>query len=116
MVPYYLRIFYGTPVVALAAAGAMWFRRRQQRDRLSLTLSGWSVGCLAFLVLGVATPVDMRYYLAYFPAVAMLAAIGASWLWRGGTVHRALAIGLLGWAVLVGVAEWLRPLTGWSLT
>lgn len=116
MVPYYLRIFYGTPVVALAAAGATWFRKRRQQDRLSLTLTGWSAGCAAFLVLGVVTPVDMRYYLAYFPAVAMLAAIGASWLWRGGAIHRALAVGLLAWAVLIGVAEWLRPLTGWSLT
>ena len=37
-----------------------WLWRRQQRDRLALTLSGWAVGCGAFLVLGVLTPVDMR--------------------------------------------------------
>lgn len=109
-----LRTHYGLPLLALAAAGGAWFWKRGQSDRLALTLSGWAAGCGAFLLLGVVTPVGLGYELAFFPAVAMLAALGAVWLWRGGTGARAAAAVLLGLAVARGVVEWLRPLTGWA--
>jgi hypothetical protein len=113
-VPHNLRTYYGVPLVALAASGVAWLWKRRQHDRLSLTLSGWAVAAGAFLVLGVLTPVDMRHYLAFFPAVAILAALGAAWLWRAGTTHRALAMVLLAWTLVIGVVEWIRPLTGWA--
>jgi hypothetical protein len=50
-----------------------------------------------------ATPVDMRYYLAAVPAVAIAAAAGASWLWTGATAQRAVAGGLLAWAAVTGI-------------
>jgi hypothetical protein len=113
-VPHELRTYYGLPLLALAASGTAWFWKRGQRDRLALTLSGWSAGCGAFLLLGVLTPVDVPYYLAFFPAVAMLAALGAAWLWRGGMASRAASAILLALATARGVMVWLRPLTGWA--
>ena len=112
-VPHDLRVSFGIPVIVLAAAGATWVWRRRQLDRLALTLGGWAVGCAAFLVLGVLTPVNVRYDLAFFPAMAMLSGIGASWLWRAGPLARAVSVGLLAWVVGLGVWQWLLPLTDW---
>jgi hypothetical protein len=113
LVPHNVRTYFGFPVTLLAATGAGWFWRRQQRDRLALTLAGWAAGCGAFLVLGVLTPVDMRHYLAFFPAMAILAGVGAAWLWRAGPAARAGSIALLAWVVARGVWQWLVPLTDW---
>jgi hypothetical protein len=114
LVPHHLWMHYGLPLLVLAATGVAWFWARRQRDRLALTLCGWSVGCAGFLAAGVLTPVDMRYYLAFFPAVAILGALGAAWLWRSGRGPRVAAAGLLTLAVVRGVAGWLSPLTGWT--
>lgn len=114
LVPHNLLTYYGAPVLALAAAGASWFWQQPRPTRLSLTLAGWAAGCFAFLVLGVVTPVDMRYYLAFYPAMAVLAGVGASWLWRAGTASRAASGALMGLAVIRAVWEWLRPLAGWQ--
>lgn len=114
VVPHHLLTYYGLPVLALAAAGTTWIVRRQQRDRLSLVLLAWALGCGAFLVLGVLTPVDMRPYLAFFPALAVLGGIGAAWMWRRGGAAQAAAGALLAWVVTRGVWEWLRPLAGWE--
>jgi hypothetical protein len=44
-----------------------------------------------FLIIGVLTPVDMRYYLAALPGVAIAAGYGAAWAWSDGwPTHRAL--------------------------
>lgn len=114
LVPHSLLTYYGLPVLALAGAGAAWFVRRHQRDRLGLVLLAWALGCGAFLVLGVLTPVDMRYYLAFFPALAVLGGAGAAWLWRRGGAWQAAAGVLLAWTAARGVWEWLRPLMGWE--
>jgi hypothetical protein len=112
LVPHYLRTYYGLPLLVLAAGGVAWLWRRRQRDRFALTVAGWAAGCAGFLALGVLTPVDMRYYLAFFPAVAMLAALGGAWLWRSGPVARGIALALFAWAVSRGIWEWLAPLIG----
>lgn len=114
LVPHSLVTYYGLPVLVLAVAGTAWLVRRQQRDRLSLVLLAWSVGCGGFLVLGILTPIDMRYYLAFFPALALLGGLGAAWLWRGGPARQAAAGILLALVVSRGVWEWLRPLVGWE--
>jgi hypothetical protein len=111
-VPHDLVTCYGVPLMTLAAVGAAWLVRRRQRDRFGLTLAGWTAGCAAFLVLGVLTPVDMRHYFAYFPAVALLAGLGSGWLWRQGVPARVVAGALLGWTVARAVWEWIRPLSG----
>ena len=42
----------------------------------TLATTGWLLTCGLFLVLGILTPVDMRYYLAAVPALAIFAAAG----------------------------------------
>jgi hypothetical protein len=113
-VPHDLAGGYGVPVLALAAAGVTWLVRRQQRDRLTLVLLAWALGCGVFLVLGILTPLDLRPYLAFFPALALLGGIGAAWLWRTGGASQAAAAVLLAWTVARGVWEWLRPVMGWG--
>jgi hypothetical protein len=89
-VPYSLGISIGVPILLFACLGATALARRRAEDRLTLTLSGWTLSCLTFLVIGVLTPVDMRYYLAAIPAVAIAAAYGAAGAWSEGGQRRTL--------------------------
>lgn len=107
-VPRYVGEYFGWAVVVLAAAGAVQLVRMRARDRLGLALAGWILACAAFLVLGVVTPIDMRYYLAAFPALAMLGGAGAAWMWRAAIWTRAVAAALLGWIVFMGTHGWIR--------
>jgi hypothetical protein len=59
-----------------------------------------------FLMLGVLTPVDMRYYLAAVPAVALAAAVAGGIAWGAGGMQRIIALGLFAWAVVVAVRAW----------
>lgn len=105
-VPRYLTEYFGWGLLALAGWGAWQLWRTGARDRLSLTLAGLSLSCFAFLALGIVTPVDMRYYLAAIPAVAIAAALGASAGWAAGGTARIVAAALLGWCVFTGVHNW----------
>ena len=91
LVPYSLGVYLGAPVLLLALLGAVELALRRAADRLTLTLAGWMLSCTAFLVLGILTPVDMRYYLAAVPALAIAAGYGAAWAWTEGSPrHRML--------------------------
>ena len=107
MVPYYLNLYFGLPALALAAGGAWRLRTRGMRDPLTLTVTGWTLTCGLFLLLGVLTPVDMRYYVAALPVVAVTAAAGAAHGWAAGGLPRAATAVLLVWSGAVGVAKWL---------
>jgi hypothetical protein len=109
-VPSYLFPYLTYPILILAVWGAAYLWRRGSRDRLTLSIGGWALGCGLFLVLGVLTPVDMRYYLAAMPAVSMAAAIGASAAWSAGGGSRVASAFLLAWAVWVGVHHWWNRL------
>jgi hypothetical protein len=90
-VPYSLGIYFGAPVLLFAFLGSVEMIRRLAGDRLALALGGWTLACVAFLVLGILTPVDMRYYLAALPAAAVAAGYGAAWAWsEGWPGHRGL--------------------------
>jgi hypothetical protein len=82
-VPYSVGMYIGAPVLLFAFVGAMEMSRRTA-DRLVLALAGWILACLCFLVIGIMTPVDMRYYLAALPAMAIAAGYGAAWAWSDG--------------------------------
>lgn len=91
LVPYELGIYIGAPVLLFAFLGAVELAQRRAADRLTLTLAGWMASCAAFLALGILTPVDMRYYLAALPALAIAAGSGAEWAWNDGwPLHRRL--------------------------
>jgi hypothetical protein len=109
-VPRYLNEYLGLPALVLASTGAWRLWRQGARDRLSLSAAAWGISCALFLALGILTPVDMRYYLASIPAVAVAAAAGASALWAESGTGRALAAILLVWAVTIGVATWWQTL------
>jgi hypothetical protein len=110
MVPYYSAIYFGLPAIALTAIGATQLWRHGARDRLSLTVCGWALTCTIFLIVGVVTPVDMRYYVAALPAVAITAAAAASHWWERDGPRRYVAAFLLAWAAAIGVGTWFGAL------
>lgn len=107
-VPRHVEAYFGWAMATLAALGTVRLVRMRARDRLGLALAAWLLTSAAFMVLGLITPIDMRYYLAAFPAVAMLAGVGAAWMWRSGTAARLAATALLGWIVFVATRDWIR--------
>jgi len=114
-VPYALRLYLGTPVLLLAALGAADWFRRGRHERLVLAIAGWVVACVAFLVIGIVTPVDMRYYLASLPALSVAAGFGASQAWGVGrgsnrVFWRLAAALLLAAAISTGVHGWWAAL------
>ena len=110
MVPYYVNEYFAVPAVVLAAGGAAYLWRRGARDRLTLAVAGWGAACLLFLVIGILTPVDMRYYLAALPVIALLASAGASSGWAAGGRIRVVTSAVLAWTVWVGVRTWWQTL------
>jgi hypothetical protein len=105
-VPRYAYLYFTLPLMTLAGAGAIERWRRGSRDRLSLTVAGWATACTLFLLVGVLTPLDMRYYLAATPALAVVAAAGASWGWQAGGQWRVLTVLLLSWAIWIAMKTW----------
>lgn len=101
--PRQLRLMFGLPMLALAAAGTFHLFARAARDRLTLAVLGWSMSCALFFAIGIGTPVDMRYYLAAIPAFAITAAAGASWMWTSDGAARGVALALLLWAAVTGI-------------
>lgn len=115
LVPYSLGIYIGAPVLLFAFLGGVELARRRTGDRLTLALGGWMLACLAFLALGVLTPVDMRSYLAALPALAVAAGYGAAWAWSDGwPAHRLLwrvtAAAFLGATVSTAFHAWWNAL------
>lgn len=110
LVPRYVSLYFGVPAALLAAWGGVVTWRDRRRDLETLTLWAWVLTCLAFLVLGILTPVDMRHYLAALPAMAWLAARGTEWMWTNGAMARGTAAILLLWVSWNGIQQWLQPL------
>jgi hypothetical protein len=104
LVPYYVRNYFGVAAIVLSALGCWWMRTL--RDRLALTICGWGLSCALFMAIGILTPMDMRYYLAVVPAVALTAAYGASRAWHLSAAWRGAAIILLAGAVAAGINHW----------
>jgi hypothetical protein len=108
--PYRALSGFGLPVMLMAVVGLWRLESLGGKSRLAVGLVGWLFTCAAFLVLGVVTPVDMRSLLAAFPALAILAGLGAAWAWRTAGWPRIAAVGMLSWAIWVGASEWLRTI------
>ena len=105
-VPRDLYLYVGIPTMILAAWGARELWRAYRSDRLSLSILGWTLACAVFLVIGIATPAQMRYYLASIPVFAVVAGFGASAGWSAGGSQRAVAAALLAWGLVEGVRGW----------
>lgn len=109
-VPYYLQIYFGLPAIFLSALGVLRLWSARRGERLTLTIAGLAAACLAFLALGIVTPVDMRYYVSALPAVALTGAAGASYWWHAGSWRRLAAAALLAWVAWEGLGTWYRVL------
>jgi hypothetical protein len=105
-VPRYLTLYFGVPALVLAAWGAVLLWQRRARDRVTLSAIGWGGACLLFLLLGIVTPVDMRYYLASIPIVALMAAVGASLAWQARGAQRVVVSIMLGWVIVIAARAW----------
>jgi hypothetical protein len=102
LVPYSLGVYIGVPVLLFSLVGGVKLALASFADRLTLCLAGWIGSCLAFLVLGILTPIDMRYYLAALPALAIAAGYGAAWAWNEGWPRHSLLWRLTTAAFLAG--------------
>jgi hypothetical protein len=109
-VPHAVATYFGWPATALAVAGAVRLWGVDASTPLRTVLGAWSLGCALFLAIGILTPVDLRYYLAWFPALAVLAATGASWMLRATVVSQIAAALLMTWGAWVGLSERLGAL------
>ncbi len=114
-VPYFLGINIGGPALLLAFVGVAALVHRRPADPLTLTLGAWIGSCAAFLALGVLTPIDMRYYLAVLPAVAIAAGYGTAWAWNDASTrqrgaYRLAAAVCLAAAISTGFQHWWSTL------
>jgi hypothetical protein len=109
-VPRYLGLYFGVPALVLTAWGTLRLWREAPADRLTLSIGGWALACVVFLAIGIVTPVDMRYYLASIPVVAIAAGIGASAAWSAGWPARVTSAALLAWALIAGIRGWWAPI------
>jgi hypothetical protein len=115
-VPYFVRYCFGIPMVLLAAAGAVVVAMVRRTGQPVVAIAGWLAACGAFLALGIMTPIDMRYYLAAIPAVAVLVGAAVAWAWRDGVgrlrgklLHTAVAV-VLAAATYRGLETWWNSL------
>ncbi len=109
---------FGWPIVLLAGAGIWRAWSGGGRDRLTLVLAAVGLTYVAFVAMSVAAPVEagfLRYAdefisrvdYATIPAVVILAALGAAWAWRAGTMLRIASAGLVIAAGFSGVQRWI---------
>jgi hypothetical protein len=108
-------IYFGWPAIAAAAIGAWRLFIASPSPRLNLLLVGWTGICLTFLILGILTPVEMRYHFAAFPALAIAAAFACSWAWRSRQPAIRIALSaLLVAGVWDGVSQWIWAMTTYA--
>jgi hypothetical protein len=110
----FLDIYFGWPAIAVAAIGGWRLSRDRPSPRLGLLLLGWAGICLVFLVVGILTPIEMRYHFAAFPALAIAAGFACSWAWRSGVAVRLTSAALVFAGVWDGVAQWLWAMTDYA--
>jgi len=108
IVPFYVKNYFGVSAILLSALGCSWMRTL--RDRLALTIWGWGLSCAVFMAIGILTPMDVRYYLAVVPAIALTAAYGASHAWQLSAAWRGAAVLLLAGAIAAGINRWWSAL------
>jgi hypothetical protein len=111
---------YGAPMLVLALVGLSQLPVRTGRDRATLMVVASLLVCVAVAGVSVIAPVEPRFerytdefisrlYYAVTPALALLVAAGASWLWLRGAAGRSGAVIGLGLAVVIAARVWL----GW---
>jgi hypothetical protein len=107
-VPGYLSKYLGGVLVLSAAIGfgALW--RTRPSDPLTTLLVAWWATCLLFVVIGLLTPIDVRYYLAVVPPLAILGAQSVGTMWNRGGIRQGLAAAIILWSVIAGLHYWIQ--------
>lgn len=106
-VPRYLQRYFGWSALLLAAAGVANLLAR--RDPLSRVVLARGTVCAAFVLIGVATPLDLRYYLAGASAVALAGGLAAAEGMSSTHVVVSTSFRLLvAWCIIDGVFHWFR--------
>jgi hypothetical protein len=105
-VPAYAWRAYGPGILVLAAVGLpVAWRRRRVDPVASLALYTTAV-CLGFLGLGLLSPIDLRYYLAAHPALAMLGGLAVVAGVDAGGPRRVVAWLALAATAAFGIIYW----------
>jgi len=108
-------IYFGWPAIVAAAIGAWRLYEERSSPALNLLLLAWSNICLVFLVVGILTPIEMRYHFAAFPALAIAAAFACSWAWRSRQPAIRVAMSALLLAgVWDGISQWIWGMTTYA--
>ena len=93
-VPGYVHKYLGFPLIILGLAG-LW-ETLPRTDVLTRLLQGWLAACLGLFVLGQISSIDVRYYLAAGPPLAVFAAVALVGAWtRPRLKWIGLALGVL---------------------
>ncbi len=109
----------GWPIFVLAILGAVRFCREGLRDRLGLAVAALGITYVVFVTSVVLMPVERsfqryaaefisRVTLATYPAMVVLAALGAVWVWRAGWAGRTVSGALVLAAGYLGLASWIE--------
>jgi hypothetical protein len=102
---------FGWPAMA-GALGGVLVLARHARHPGTIVLGGWLLGWLAFAVVGILTPIEMRANLASAPLVLALAAIAAGRLVAASRPATAAAAALALAIIWDGFTRWTHCLTG----
>jgi hypothetical protein len=94
------------------ALGGVLVLARHARHPGTIVLGGWLLGWLAFAVVGILTPIEMRANLASAPLVLALAAIAAGRLVAASRPATAAAAALALAIIWDGFTRWTHCLTG----
>jgi hypothetical protein len=108
---------YGAPMLLLALVGVWRLPIRTGRDRATLMVAASLVVGAAVAAVAVLAPVEPRFerytdefisrlYYAVTPALALLVACAASWLWTRGPAGRSATVIGLAAAIVVAARTW----------
>jgi hypothetical protein len=98
--------YLGWPALVIGAIGFWRLAVDRVNPMVGWLIAAWVGSCVAFLLVGIVTPVQMRTYFALFPAFAVAAAFGSVWAWRHNLVLRAGLVAIATFALWLGVKQW----------
>ncbi len=110
-VPGYVAKYLEWPLLMLAGLGGWISMKPHRRDRVALLLWSWICTCVLFLLIGLLTPVDLRYYLAVAPALAVLAGVGVAEGLRRHRLTALVVLSLFAWFAGRGLWYWMAWLS-----
>lgn len=99
--------YYGVPLTLAALAGSAIAIRRKLRDPLALAVAGWVTVVIAFLGLGIVTPIEMRAALTGQAPIVALAGLALAAVWQRGWPGRLAATLVLLLVAGRGLHDWL---------